>query len=174
MNDTAGPRLVLVVARAANGVIGYQGEMPWRISSDLKRFRALTMGKPVIMGRKTFEFIDKPLDGRDNIVVTRNPAFRAEGAIAATSVEHALRVARECAVARGADEIAIIGGAEIYAQTLPLADAIELTEIHAEPEGDTHFPEPDAKEWREVSRERHGAGPRDSADFSFVRLERVP
>ena len=166
-------RIVLVVARADNGVIGAGGTLPWRLPSDLKRFRALTMGKPIVMGRKTFESIGKPLPGRDNIVVTRNPGFRADGIILVLSVDQALRVARDLALGRGVDEAAVIGGADIYAQALPLADAIALTEVHATPEGDTVFPALNTEEWRETSRERHAAGPDDSADCSFVCLERV-
>ncbi len=166
-------RIVLVVARAENGVIGAGGGLPWRLPSDLKHFKALTMGKPVVMGRKTFESIGKPLPGRDNIVVTRNPDFRAQGIILALDFEQAVRVARDLAFGRGVDEIAVIGGADIYAQALPLADAIALTEVHAAPQGDTLFPALETQDWREVARARHAAGPGDSADYSFVRLERV-
>jgi dihydrofolate reductase len=165
--------VTLVVAIAENGVIGKGGGLPWKLSSDLKHFRMLTMGKPVIMGRKTFETIGKPLDGRDNIVVTRNPDFEAEGILLALSFEQAIRIARELALGRGADDIAVIGGAQIYAEALPIADAIELTEVHDAPDGDTYFPSYDEGEWREVSRARHAAGPKDSADYSFVRLERA-
>lgn len=165
--------VTLVVAIAENGVIGKDGGLPWKLSSDLKHFRALTLGKPVIMGRKTFESIGKPLDGRDNIVVTRNPDFEAEGILLALSFEQALRVARELAIGRGADDIAVIGGAQIYAEALAVADAIELTEVHAAPDGDTYFPPLDEREWREVSRQRHAAGRKDSGDYSFVRLERA-
>lgn len=165
--------IVLVAARADNGIIGSGGALPWRLPSDLKHFRSLTLGKPVIMGRRTFESLGKPLDGRDNIVVTRDPRFEAEGIILAFGLDRALRVARDLALGRGAREIAVIGGAEIFAQALPLADAIELTEVHASPEGDTRFPTLAGSEWREVSRQYHEAGPRDSAPCSFVRLERA-
>lgn len=166
-------RIVLVVARADNGVIGKDGVLPWRLSSDLKRFRSRTMGKPVVMGRKTFESLGKPLDGRDNIIVTRNPDFRAEGIILTLGVDQALRVARDLAIARGVGEVAVIGGAEVYRQVLPHAGVIDMTEVHATPDGDTWFPEIDKGGWREVSRERHAAGPKDSADYSFVVLERA-
>lgn len=169
---TSEPRLTLVVARAENGVIGKDGGMPWRLSSDLKRFRDLTMGKPLIMGRKTFESIGKPLDGRDNIVVSRNPDFSAEGVIPARSFDEALSIARRCAGKRGAEEIAVIGGAQIYQLAMDRADRIELTEVHARPEGDTFFPDPDAGNWRESHRERRPATSRDSADYSFVTLDR--
>lgn len=166
-------RIALVVAVAENGVIGNDGALPWRLSSDLKFFRKITMNKPVIMGRKTYDSIGKPLDGRDNIVVTRNRKFQAPGIVVAFDLEQALRLARERAAERGANEISVIGGAEIYSLVLPQADIIHLTEVHAAPEGDTLFPEFDKTTWREVSRVRHSAGTKDSADFSFVVLERV-
>ena len=166
-------RLVIVVARAENGVIGKGGGLPWRLSSDLKFFRKVTMGKPLIMGRKTYESIGKPLDGRDNIVVTRNPDFTGQGIFVVSTVERAIELAQEKAVERGVDEIAIIGGAEIYNQILPSTDLIMLTEVHAAPDGDTWFPELKEQNWREVSRTRHEPGPKDSAGFSIVYLERV-
>lgn len=166
-------RIALVVAVAENGVIGNDGALPWRLSSDLKFFRKITMNKPVIMGRKTYDSIGKPLDGRDNIVVTRNRKFQAPGIVVAFDLEQALRLARERAAERGANEISVIGGAEIYSLVLPQADIIYLTEVHAAPEGDTLFPEFDKTAWCEVSRVRHSAGTKDSADFSFVVLERV-
>lgn len=166
-------RLVMVVAVAENGVIGRQGTLPWRLSSDLKLFRRLTLGKPLIMGRKTFASIGKPLDGRDNIVVTRNAAFDVPGVDVAGGIETALRLARERAGERGADEIAVIGGAQIYQAVLPLTDRIYLTRVHASPEGDTFFPDVAAEDWREVGRERFAAGPKDDCDFTLVTLERV-
>ncbi len=167
------PRLALVVAVADNGVIGREGRLPWRLPSDLKQFRRLTMGKPLIMGRKTFQSIGKPLDGRDNIVVTRDPAFAAEGVLVARSFEEAVALARTCAEARGADEIAVIGGAQIYAAALPAADRIYLTQVHGAFEGDTVFPALDRAAWQETARERHAAGPKDAADFSLVILDRI-
>jgi len=166
-------RVALIVATAENDVIGNDGALPWRLSSDLKFFRAVTMNKPLIMGRKTYDSIGKPLDGRDNIVITRNSEFEVPGVIVACDLEQALRVAREKAEERNANEIAVIGGAQIYELLLPQADIIYLTEVHAAPEGDTTFPKFNKKEWREVSRERHEAGPKDSADYSFVVLERI-
>ena len=165
-------RLVLVVAVAENGVIGRDGAMPWRLSSDLKRFRKLTMGKPMVMGRKTFEAIGRPLDGRDSVVVTRQAAFTAPGIHVANTFEAALLLAGELADGRGVEEIMVIGGAEIYAAALPLADTIYLTRVHAEPEGDTWFPELEPDQWREISRQRHPAGDRDDAASSFIVLER--
>lgn len=166
------PRIALVVAGAENGVIGKRGKLPWHISSDLKYFRAMTMNKPVVMGRKTFESIGKPLDGRDNIVITRNPDFQASGVHVVANVEEALALAREKASERRADEISVIGGAQIYEQTLDQADVLYLTEVHAAPEGDAFFPKLDRSVWREVSRQRYEAGPRDSASYSLVVLER--
>ena len=170
--STNGVRIVLVVAIAENGVIGRSGKLPWRLSSDLKFFRNVTMDKPLIMGRRTFESIGKPLDGRDNIVITRTSGLEWPGVFVVSELDDALGLARKKAAARGADEIAVIGGADIYALTLPVADLIYLTEVHAEPDGDTFFPELDRNEWREVSRERHAAGPKDEADYSFVVLQR--
>lgn len=166
-------RIALVVAVAENGVIGWQGGLAWHQSSDLKFFRKVTMNKPLVMGRKTFESIGKPLDGRDNIVITRNTSFESPGILVAANLEDALQLAQEKAHERGVDEISIIGGAQIYELTLPVADRIYLSEIHASPEGDTFFPEIDKAQWRETSRERHTAGPKDSADFSIVVLERT-
>ena len=166
-------RIALVVAVAENSVIGWQGGLAWHQSSDLKFFRKVTMNKPLIMGRKTFVSIGKPLDGRDNIVITRNTAFEAPGVLVAANLEDELELAREKARTRGVDEISIIGGAQIYELTLPHAKRIYLSEIHSSPEGDTFFPKLDRAQWREVSRERHTAGPKDSADYSFVTLERI-
>lgn len=166
------PRIAFVVAVAENGVIGKDGKLPWHISSDLKFFRRITMNKPVVMGRKTYESIGKPLDGRDNIVITRNRDFTAEGVFVVATIEEALALARAKAAERGSDEIPVIGGAQIYDLTLPLADVIYLTEVHGSPEGDAFFPEIDRSVWKEVSRERFEAGPRDSTDFSLVVLER--
>lgn len=158
-------RIVLIAARAANGVIGRDNGLPWHLPADLKRFKALTMGKAMIMGRKTFASLPGLLPGRRHIVLTRDPAWRAEGAERAGSVSEALRLA-------GEGEVAVVGGAEIYALFLPLAQRIELTEVHAEMEGDTHLP-PIDEEWRETSREdypKQGGSPA----YSFVRLERAP
>jgi dihydrofolate reductase len=164
--------IVLVVAVAENGVIGRDNAIPWRLKADLQRFKAITMNRPIVMGRKTFESLRRPLPGRTNIVVTRDPDYRARGAVVTTSFEHARAVALGDALRRFATEIAIIGGAEIYAQWMGVADRIELTEVHARPEGDTRFDAIDAKHWEEVARERHPAGEGDSADFSYVTYRR--
>ena len=154
--------ITLVVAVAENGVIGKDGALPWRIPEDLKRFKALTMGRPVIMGRKTWDSLPKkPLPGRRNIVVTRNAAFRAEGATGARSFGDALAIAQT----ENPDSVMVIGGAEIFAAALPLAQRIELTEVAASPAGDAFMPPLDRKQWREVARQ-------DGAGYSFVTLER--
>ncbi|MDA9496364.1 dihydrofolate reductase [Bradyrhizobium sp. CCBAU 11357] len=163
--------IVFVVAIAENGVIGAGNAMPWRLKSDMARFKALTIGKPVIMGRKTFETLRRPLPRRTNIVVTRDPAYRANGAIVTTSPADAEAVARGDALRRSVTEIAVIGGAEIFRQWLDRADRLEITEVHARPEGDTHF-DIDKAEWDEVERIRHPAGPDDSADVSYVTYRR--
>lgn len=154
-----------VVARAANGVIGNAGAMPWRLPADLARFKALTLGKPVLMGRKTFASIGRPLPGRTNLVLTRDPAWRAEGVISIGNLEAAVEAARQ------ASEMMVIGGAEIYALTLPRVSRIELTDIDAQPEGDTWLPPFNPAEWREVWREAHGRET-DRPAYAFVRLER--
>jgi len=165
--------IVFVVAIAENGVIGAGGAIPWRQKSDMARFKALTLGKPVIMGRKTFESLRRPLPGRTNIVITRDAAYRAAGAVVTTSALDAEAVARGDALRRSVTEIAVIGGAEIYRQWLDRADRLEITEVHARPEGDTHFGIDTAK-WEETARIRHPAGPDDSADFSYVTYRRRP
>lgn len=163
--------IVFVVAIAENGVIGAGNAMPWRLKSDMTRFKALTIGKPVIMGRKTFESLPRPLPNRTNIVITRDAAYRASGAIVTTSAADADAIARGDALRRSVAEIAVIGGAEIFRQWLDRADRLEITEVHARPEGDTHF-EIDKAEWDEVERVRHPAGPDDSADVSYVTYRR--
>ena len=168
----ARPQIVLIVAVAENGVIGAAGAIPWRLKSDMRRFKALTVGKPVVMGRKTFASIGRPLPGRSNIVVTRNSGFRAAGIVVTASFADARAVALGDALRRSAGEIAVIGGAEIYAQWVNIADRLEITEVHARPEGDTYFAAIDAAEWQEVARVRNPAGPDDSADFSYVTYRR--
>ena len=159
---TSKPTLTLVVAVAQNNVIGREGGLPWHLSGDLKRFKADTIGKPVIMGRKTFLSIGKPLPGRDNIVVTRDENFKAEGAIVAASLDAALALAAQAAAARGADDIAVIGGGEIYNQLFERADRLILTHVFASPDGDTLFPAVDPATWEEVESEDFPAGEKDS------------
>ena len=161
-------QIVLVIAVADNGVIGAGGAIPWRLKTDMQRFKALTIGKPVVMGRKTFLSLRRPLPGRTNIVMTRDVDFRSSGAVVATSLDHALDVAKGDALRRFVTEIAVIGGAEIYAQSMGLADRLEITEVHAAPQGDTRFAPIDKTAWDEVTRTENAAGPDDSAAFSFV------
>ena len=165
--------LVLVAAMAENGVIGRDNALPWRLRSDLRRFRARTWGKPVVMGRKTFQSLGKPLPGRTNIVVSRDRAFCAAGVVAAPDLHAALEAARGDALRRGTDEMIVIGGAQIYAQTLPIADRLDITQVKARPEGSIRFPPIDPQAWRETERSEHEAGPDDAADFAFITYQRV-
>jgi dihydrofolate reductase len=165
-------RIALVVAVAENGVIGRQGQLPWRLPTDLKRFRRVTIGKPVIMGRKTYESIGKPLDGRDNIVVTRQPDFAPQGIYVVGSLEEAVALARTLAASRGADEIAVIGGADIFRAALPLADRVYLTIVHGTPQGDVLLDAFDMRLWRETAREPMQRGPGDEFAADFLVLER--
>ena len=151
--------LTLVVAAADNDVIGSGGKLPWRLKSEMAHFRDLTMGKPVVMGRKTFLSIGKPLKGRTNIVISRDPDFALPGVLVAPRVEAALATARGDALRRGAGEIAVIGGAEVYRQTLPVADRIVFTRVHLKPAGDTTFPSIDPQIWTETGRSEYAAGP---------------
>jgi len=171
--DTKHVGIVLVVAAAENGVIGRDNAMPWRIKSDLKYFRTVTINKPVIMGRKTYASIGKPLPGRTNIVVTRNSEFAAPGILVAPGIEQALSAGRGDALRRGTGEIAVIGGTEIFLQTMPVADRIVLTRVHANPQGDTYMPAIDLSVWRETGRVPHERGPDDDYGFTFVQYERV-
>jgi dihydrofolate reductase len=164
--------IVLVVAVAENGVIGAGGAMPWRLKSDMQRLKAITLNKPVVMGRKTFQSLPRPLPGRTNIVVTRDTEFRAAGAIVTCSFADARAIAEADALRRFATEISVIGGAEIYAQWMPSADRLEVTEVHARPDGDTRLPDISAADWEETARVRNPAGPDDSADFSYVTYRR--
>jgi dihydrofolate reductase len=168
-----GPVIALVVAMGENRAIGHGGDLPWRLHSDMRYFRKITMGKPVIMGRLTFMSLPRSLDGRVNIVLTRNAAFEAPGAIMAYNLEEALDVARKAAAKAGVDEVMVMGGEDVFRAVLRQAGRIYLTEVHAAPHADTWFPDLDMREWREVSREPHEAGPKDDHAFSFVVLERM-
>jgi dihydrofolate reductase len=165
--------IVLLAAVADNGVIGRGNALPFRQGSDLRRFKSLTVGKPVLMGRKTYLSIGKPLSGRTNIVVSRNSGFAAPGIVVADSLDAALTAARGDALRRGADEIVVIGGTDIFVQTMPLADRMEITHVHSRPEGDTVFPPIDATQWHAVARSEHPTGPRDEAAFSYTTYARV-
>ena len=164
--------IVLIAVVAENGVIGRGGVMPWRLKSDMAHFRALTMGKPVVMGRKTYLSLHvKPLPGRTNIVASRDPSFTAPGVLVARSFEVAIEAARGDALRRGAD-IMVIGGADIYAQAMPLAGRLEITQVRMSPEGDSVFPPIDPAIWRETARNAHAAGPGDDAGFDIVTYQR--
>lgn len=168
------PKLTLVVAVARNGVIGRDGALPWRLKSDMARFKAATMGKPVLMGRKTWDSLFvQPLPGRRNLVLTRDASFRPKDAFAFTKLDAFLAAGRAMAEEMGVDELSVIGGSLLYAETLPLAERIRLTEVALEPEGDAHFPALDPAHWREVSREAVSAGPNDDADYVVRVLDRV-
>lgn len=164
--------ILLIVAVAENGVIGRGNALPWRLKSDLKNFRALTMGKPVIMGRKTFLSIGRPLPGRTSIVVSRDRTFAAPGIVAAPNLPAAFAAARGDALRRGTDCIVVAGGAEIYAQALPLASHIVMTRVHRRVDGDVVFPPIDAKIWREIARDEHAAAAGDDAAYTVISYER--
>ena len=166
-------RVAIIVAAAENGVIGRNNALPWHLPEDLRYFRAVTMGKPIIMGRKTFEAIGKPLPGRTNIVITRDRAFKAEGVRGVGSLEEAMSLASQVALIDGIDEVAVIGGAQVYESALPLADRLYVTEVHASIEGDAVLPPIAWSEWAEISRERHRATDSNPYDYSFVVYDRV-
>lgn len=164
--------LSIIVAAARNGVIGRNNTLPWHLPEDLRYFKRITMGKPVVMGRRTFESIGRPLPGRTNIVVTRQPDYAFEGLRVVSSLEQALALAEDIARADGADELMVIGGAEIYRAALPVAGRIYLTEVHADVEGDAFLPSIDWSVWREVSRQRFEADDQNPYPYSFVVYER--
>ena len=160
--------LLIVAAVARNGVIGAEGRLPWRLSSDLRRFKALTMGKPLVMGRKTFQSIGRPLPGRETIVLTRDAGFKAKASASPMISRRRSLLAAGRAAAIEAEAIVIAGGGELYAETIDRADRLAITEVALEPEGDVRFPPIDPKAWREIAREAGERGPRDEADFAFV------
>jgi dihydrofolate reductase len=164
--------LCLVVAAADNDVIGRDNGLIWHLRTDLKRFRLLTLGRPLVMGRKTFQSIGAPLPGRETIVVTRDPAFTAEGVRVAHGLDEALALARDVGAGMGADSLVVGGGGDIYAQAIGRADRIHLTRVHVRPEGDTRFPAIDPAQFREVRREDVPAGPTDDHPFTFIDYER--
>ncbi|HZQ12284.1 MAG TPA: dihydrofolate reductase [Pseudolabrys sp.] len=169
----SGKTVVLVAAVGENGVIGNQGALPWRLKSDLMHFKRLTVGKPVIMGRKTFESIGKALKDRTNIVLSRDLSLAAPGAVLATSMDAAFAFAKTDADKRGVNEIMVIGGSDVFEAAMEVADRLEITRVHASPEGDSYFPEIDPQQWREVKRERRARGPQDGADFTILTYERI-
>jgi len=166
VNATTTPRLTLILARARNGVIGASGGLPWRLPEDLAFFKRTTMGHPIVMGRKTWESIGRPLPGRRSIVITRNRTFSPAGAEVAHSLDEAI------ALCRDSDEIFVIGGAQLYADALPRADRLLLTEIHADFEGDTYLPAPSPEDWNEASREPHAPTGTRAFGFDFVDFRR--
>jgi dihydrofolate reductase len=165
MSHSSGPRIYLVAAVAANGIIGARGKLPWHIPEELKHFKKLTMGHPIIMGRRTWESLKSALPGRENIVVTRTPGYEAQGAAVASSLEAAL------ALCAGEPVAFVIGGTQLFEASLPIAAGLVLTEIQRDYEGDTWFPAWDRSQWRESQREAHTAG--DGTRFDFVFYERI-
>lgn len=163
-------RLVIVVACARNGVIGVDNRLPWHLPGDLAHFKRVTLGKPVIMGRKTFESIGRPLPGRSNLVVTRNRQWQAAGVRVCHSLDEAVRLGRECAERDGVAEMALIGGAQLYAQALDKAQKIYLTEVDCEPEGDAVFPELNPNAWTEIHRQVYSRDDRNEIGFTTIEL----
>ena len=166
-------KIAIIAAVAENGVIGRGNALPWRLKSDMQHFRALTMGKPVVMGRKTYLSIGRPLKGRTTIVVSRDRGFAAPGIVVAPNLDAALTTARGDALRRNADTILIAGGAEIYAQAMPLATRLAITRVHKQVDGDAYFPAIDPNEWHEGARSEHEAAAEDEAAFAFVIYERA-
>ncbi|HMP74658.1 MAG TPA: dihydrofolate reductase [Kiritimatiellia bacterium] len=160
-------RISIIVAVAENSVIGLDGQLPWRLPNDLRHFKAVTMGKPVVMGRRTWESLGRPLPGRRNVVVSSRAEFQPEGAEVVVSLSAALDLLA------GAEEIFIIGGARLYAEAFPLAHRVYLTEVHAAVPGDTCCPAWDRSAWREIHREEHAADERHAFSFAFVTLDRI-
>ena len=165
--------IIIIAAVAENGVIGRGNALPWRLKSDMAHFRNLTMGKPVVLGRKTYASIGKPLAGRTTIVISRDENFRAPGIAVAPNFESALATARGDALRRNAPAIIVAGGADIYGQALPLATRLVITEVHKRVDGDASFPAIDAKLWRETARSEQKPGPQDEAGFALVVYERA-
>jgi dihydrofolate reductase len=164
--------LVLVAAVAENGVIGRGGALPWRLNTDMRHFRRLTIGHPVMMGRRTFLSLGRPLPQRTNIVISRDPAFTAVGAVVAKSLDAALETACGDALRRGVGDVMVIGGGEVFGQLIDRAGRLEITLVHARPLGDAVFPPIDPARWRETARHEHAAGPDDDAPFATLTFER--
>jgi dihydrofolate reductase len=165
--------IVLVAAVGENNVIGNEGRLPWHLRSDLAHFKKLTINRPVIMGRKTFESIGKALKDRTNIVVSRDLSLQVPGGVLATGMQAALDMARADAKKRGVNEIMIIGGSDIFAAFMPMAARLEITRVHASPEGDSFFPEIDPAVWQEVWRKEQRRGPNDDYDFTLLTYKRI-
>lgn len=165
-------RLALIWAMARNRVIGRHNALPWYLPEDLRYFKQVTMGKPIIMGRRTWESIGRPLPGRTNIVISRDPEFCAEGAKVVQSLEAAIALAEHVTVIDGGDEAIVMGGAQIYEMALPMADRLYMTQVHADVDGDVTFPEFELAAWHELGREDFSASGANPYDYSFVVLER--
>lgn len=168
-----GKQVVLVVAIGENGVIGRNGALPWRLKSELQHFKRVTLNHPVVMGRKTFESLKRPLPQRTNIVLTRRAGEAQPGVIYASALDEALALARADAEQRGVGAIMVIGGSDVFTRTLPIADRLELTRVHASPEGDVWFPDLDKNEWRGTHSERYPHSPDDEFDYTICTYERV-
>ncbi len=166
-------QLSLIVARASNGCIGRDNKLPWYLPGDLKYFKRTTLGKPIIMGRKTWESLKGPLPGRCNIVITRQAGYQADGAKVVATLDEAIALAESVALIDGVDEAVVIGGAEIYTLALPYTTRLYVTEVHADVEGDAFFPEFDLQQWRQLEREDFTAEPPNQYDYSFVVYQRV-
>jgi len=165
-------KLTMIWAMSRNRTIGRTNALPWHLPEDMKYFKRVTMGKPIIMGRKTWESIGRPLPGRTNIVITRDPTYIAEGVKIVRTLDEAISLAQSIALIDGADEAVVIGGAQIYALALPLAQRLYMTQVHAEVEGDAFFPQFDLTQWEELGREDFSASGQNPYDYSFVVLER--
>ena len=166
-------KLALIVAQSENRVIGRNNALPWHLSEDLKYFKAVTMGKVIIMGRKTYESIGRPLPGRTNVVVTRDPAYQADGVTVAFSLQQAIEQATAISEINGAEEALVIGGSELYAQALPLTQRLYLTQVHHQVDGDAYFPELDSAQWQQTSRQDFEAVELNPYRYSFIVLDRI-
>ena len=164
-------RLCLIVAVSRNGVIGRDNQLPWHLPEDLKFFKTVTMGKPILMGRKTFESIGRPLPGRTNIVITRDPDWHSLGVEVAGSLEAALQLGEKACSAVGEEEVMVIGGEQIYRMTLPAADRLYLTQVDADVEGDAYFPEVDFGQWQQISEQLPELT--DTHPYRFLQLDRI-
>lgn len=158
--------IILIAAMANNRAIGIENRLPWRLPDDLQHFKRLTLGKTIVMGRKTWESLPGLLPDRQHVVISRNPGYQASGAVVVNSIEHATRLLNE------EEDLLVVGGANLYQQTLPLADRMHLTEVNMEVEGDAFFPDINASEWLEISREHHPADDRHKVDFDFVEYQK--
>jgi dihydrofolate reductase len=165
-------KIALIVAQSQNRVIGRDGDMPWHLTEDLKFFKRTTMGKPIVMGRKTFASIGKPLPGRANIVITRDPDFKFEGVVIARSLEEGISMGRDAAKESGVEEVMVIGGGEIYRGAMAQADRVYLTQVHAEVSGETFFPEIDPSQWREAERSEVQVDQASGLEFTWMTWDR--